>query len=82
MDITVNLDNNNNHAIALSYPRAGDPIRTVKSVGCLIWMALVEIHWLKARVYQDSTKGKQTSCCLLHKVTCLSPQTHLVAHKA
>ena len=29
MDITVNLDNNNKHAIASSYPRAGNPIRTV-----------------------------------------------------
>ena len=47
MEITVNLDNNNKHAIASSYPRAGDPLRTVTSVGYLIWMALVVIHWLK-----------------------------------
>ena len=47
MEITVNLDNNNKHAIASSYPRAGDPLRTVNSVGYLIWMALVVIHWLK-----------------------------------
>lgn len=47
MDNTVNLDNNNKHAIASSYPRAGDPVRTVNSVGDLIWMALVVIHWLK-----------------------------------
>jgi len=59
MDITVNLDNNNKHAIASSYPRAGNPIRTVTSVGYLIWMALVVIHWLKARVCQDSARGKK-----------------------
>ena len=47
MEITVNLDNNNKHAIASSYPRAGNPLRTVNSVGYLIWMALVVIHWLK-----------------------------------
>ena len=47
MEITVNLDNNNKHAIASSYPRVGDPLRTVNSVGYLIWMALVVIHWLK-----------------------------------
>ena len=47
MEITVNLDNNNKHAIASSYPRAGDPLRTVNSVGYLIWMALVVIHCLK-----------------------------------
>ena len=47
MEITVNLDNNNKHAIASSYPRAGDPLRTVNSVGYLIWMAVVVIHWLK-----------------------------------
>lgn len=80
MEITVNLDNNNKHAIASSYPRAGNPLRTVNSVGYLIWMALVVIHWLK-RGFVKIALEEKTSCCLLHKVTCYSPK-ELIAHKA
>ena len=79
MEITVNLDNNNKHAIASSYPRAGDPphcqfsrISHLDGVG--------RNSLVKARFVKIALEEK-TSCCLLHKVTCYSPK-ELIAHKA
>ena len=59
MDITVNLDNNNKHAIASSYPRAGNPIRTVNFGRISHLDGVGRNSLVKARVCQDSARGKK-----------------------